>query len=86
MPSNTTLGCDDYLFQWASTVDNYIWSESNVTTLSTPACVQSFQLWNGDVQERCTDETIIVFGKAAPGDFIAGRYSEGSKIACSQPE
>ena len=51
-----------------------------------PACVQSIQLWNEDVQERCTNETLIVFGKAAPAGFIAGRYSEGPKIACSQPE
>ena len=63
-----------------------MWSENNVTTLCTPACAQSVQLWNKDVQQRCIDETIIVFGKAAPADSISGRYSEGLKIACSQPE
>ena len=80
------MNCDQDLFQWADSVDNYLWSESNVADLCTSDCTQSAQQWNADVQNRCTNENMAVFGKMVPVDSVAGRYSEGLNIACLQPE
>lgn len=85
LSSNTTVTCDQDLFLWASSVDTYWWSETNVTDLCTPGCTRSAGNWNADVQKRCDGQSIAVYGKLVEVDSVPGRYYDGLNIACLQP-
>lgn len=82
---NETVSCDQTLFQMSNTVDSYLWTTENVTDLCTPACVTSTAKWWSDVQDRCTMDNIVVYGKIIPAESIAGRFFDGLGIACLQP-
>ncbi|KAG7001882.1 hypothetical protein G7Y79_00030g064150 [Physcia stellaris] len=83
---NTTVGCDEDLFQWTNAVDDHLWSTENVTDLCTPSCATSAQQWNDNVQDKCADDTIATYGKLVPAQTIAGRFIEGLNLACLQPD
>ena len=81
---NTTVGCDDSLFQWTVTVDDHWWEVSNLTTLCTANCTQSAQAWRSSVQQACIDDDLIIYSKLVPAASVAGRFTEGLSIACLQ--
>lgn len=79
---NTTLPCDQTLFQMTSTVDNYRWASDNLTTLCTRDCFAAADDWNIDVQTRCDGDTLVAYNKIVPADSVAGRFLDGVQIAC----
>lgn len=79
---NATLPCDQTLFGMTSTVDNYMWTTDNLTTLCTLDCLAAADDWNDDVQNRCQDDTLVAYNKIVPADSVAGRYLDGVQIAC----
>lgn len=82
---NTTVNCDQTLFQMANTVDSYWWETDNVTALCTGDCLQSTQNWWSAVENSCENDTISAYGKMIPAASIADRYAEGFEIACLKP-
>lgn len=79
---NSTLPCDQDLFQMTSTVDNYFWTSDNLTALCTRDCFAAANGWNSDVQNRCAGDTLVAYNKVVPADSVAGRYLDGIQIAC----
>lgn len=81
---NSTLPCDNSLFQWTVTVDDHWWSEDNLTTLCTADCSTSAQDWEMDVALACVEDDLTVLGKLVPAYTVAGRFVDGLGIACLQ--
>ncbi|KAI2464655.1 hypothetical protein F4781DRAFT_436189 [Annulohypoxylon bovei var. microspora] len=79
---NTTLNCDPDLYRMAGQIDQYYWSEDNITALCTPDCVDDSSTWVGNVGDACVGQTYNVAGKLAPVDSVALRYVEGITMAC----
>lgn len=68
----------------ASSVDSYWWAADNVTSLCTADCTASAQSWDTEVQDKCKNQNIVVYGKLVPVDSVSGRYVDGLGIACLQ--
>ncbi|SPQ21516.1 05f4d12e-4c34-47ca-9eeb-bd15fa2afc2d [Thermothielavioides terrestris] len=81
---NETVSCDDSLFSWTVSVDDYWWEADNLTTLCTPQCTASAATWVSDVLSGCINDDIVIQGKAVPAASVAERFGEGLAIACLQ--
>lgn len=81
---NTTLPCDNYLFGWTVNVDDYFWSEQNVTTLCISECASAAQEWEQNVAVACVSDNIVSYGTLIPAFSVAGRFVDGYSIACLQ--
>ena len=65
-------------------MDDYFWSQDNLTALCTSACTASAQNWEIDVALACVDDDLTVYGKLVPAYTVAGRFTDGLGIACLQ--
>ena len=79
---NTTVPCEQTLFEMASMVDSYLWTSDNITELCNTDCIKSTKTWWADVTEKCSSDTLTTYGKLVPAESVAGRYSEGLDLAC----
>lgn len=66
----------------AGQLDNYYWSEENITSLCTSDCVDDSSTWVGQVGDACIGQTFNVGGRLVPVDSVALRYVEGITMAC----
>ncbi|CAK7203034.1 hypothetical protein SEUCBS139899_005763 [Sporothrix eucalyptigena] len=83
---NTTVTCDPTLLSMAGTVDNYLWSVDNATTLCTSTCLASARAWYDAVNDGCFDDTgLIVRGKVVPLYTVPGRTLDGLNLVCLTP-
>ncbi|KAH7360209.1 hypothetical protein BKA65DRAFT_576795 [Rhexocercosporidium sp. MPI-PUGE-AT-0058] len=79
---NTTLNCDPDLYRMAGQIDNYYWSEDNITALCTSSCIDDSSTWVGNVGDACLGQTFNAAGKLVPVDSVALRFVEGITMAC----
>jgi hypothetical protein len=86
IPRNATLNCDPDLYRMVGQIDNYLWSEDNVTTLCTPDCISDSSDWVANVEDVCLGQTYNVASKLVPVDTVAFRYVEGITLACLKSE
>lgn len=66
----------------AGQIDNYLWSEDNITALCTSDCIADSSTWVANVEEACLGQTYSVASKLVPVDTVAFRYVEGITLAC----
>lgn len=81
--SNTTLPCDNALFQWTLNVDRIHWTEPDVVALCTTECTAGAQRWKAAVGAACADQYIRSGDKFVPADTLSGRFSDGLNVACA---
>ncbi|KAK7991330.1 hypothetical protein PG988_000124 [Apiospora saccharicola] len=79
---NTSLPCDDDLFQWTQQVDQVYWQESDVVTLCTPDCIASTAAWKQSVETACEADYLRSGERYVPADTLSGRFAEGLTMAC----
>ncbi|KAG9963623.1 hypothetical protein KCU61_g3456, partial [Aureobasidium melanogenum] len=79
---NVTVTCDPDLFRMVGQIDQYLWSEDNITALCTSDCIGSSSDWIVTVQTACEGEQMAVASKLVPVEDIAGRYVDGIGLAC----
>ncbi len=82
--SNTTLPCDNSLFQWTLNVDRIHWEEPDVATLCTAECTAGAQRWRTTVRDACADQYVRSGDKYVPADTLSGRFFDGLVVACAQ--
>lgn len=70
----------------AGQIDNYYWSEDNITALCTSSCIDDSSTWIGNVFNACTGQTYNAGGKLVDVDSVAVRYVEGITLACLKSE
>ncbi len=80
------MDCDPDLYRMAGQIDNYYWSEENITTLCTPSCIDNSSTWVGNVGDACVGQTYNVASKLVPVDSVALRFVEGITMACLKSE
>jgi hypothetical protein len=79
---NATLTCDPDLFRMVGQIDQYLWSEDNITSLCTDDCTGSSSDWIVSVQSACDGEEMAVASKLVPVEDVAGRYLDNLGLAC----
>jgi hypothetical protein len=63
-------------------IDQYLWSEDNITSLCTDTCTGSSSGWIVSVQTACDGEQMTVASKLVPVEDVAGRYLDNLGLAC----
>ncbi|KAF2222117.1 hypothetical protein BDZ85DRAFT_274930 [Elsinoe ampelina] len=81
---NTTVACDQDLFQWTVKVDEVWWEPSDASTLCTSSCTASAQSWQETVDSDCVDQELRMGGRYVPAQTISARFLDGLNIACLQ--
>lgn len=82
--SNTTLPCDNSLFQWTLNVDRIHWEEPDVATLCTAECTAGAQRCRTTVRDACADQHVRSGDKYVPADTLSGLFFDGLVVACAQ--
>lgn len=60
---NTTVDCDQDLFQMAGNADGYFWADDNATTLCTGECLSSASSWWSQCTNACEDDQLNAYGR-----------------------
>ena len=68
----------------ALNVDDYFWSNDNLTDLCIDSdCLDEAGAWGNDVESACDGQLIVVNGKLVDVSTVADRYNDGLTIACT---
>ncbi|OAA74234.1 LysM domain-containing protein [Cordyceps fumosorosea ARSEF 2679] len=81
---NSTLPCDNALFQWTLNVDRLHWEEPDVAGLCTKDCTAGAARWRTDVKAACADQYVRSGDRYVPADTLSGRFTDGLNVACAQ--
>ena len=81
---NTTLPCDQDLFQWTHKADQVYFEEKDVIALCTPDCVASTKKWSQNVEAACANDYLRSGERYVPADTLSSRFVEGLNMACMQ--
>ncbi|GJC98179.1 lysM domain-containing protein [Colletotrichum higginsianum] len=81
---NSTVACDQDLFQRTINVDGLWWQEQDVTTLCGTGCLTSARDWHANVESSCAYDLMIQGDRLVEADTLSGRFLEGLELACTR--
>ncbi|KAI1880137.1 hypothetical protein JX265_001758 [Neoarthrinium moseri] len=80
---NETLPeCDQTLLQMTASLENYWWTDDNLTALCGNNCSLSVTNWNMDSAAACDEQYFTAYGKLVPIWTVTERYVESLGVAC----
>lgn len=80
------LKCVSDLYRKVCQIDDWYWSEDNITALCTSSCIDDSSTWVGNVADVCIGQTYNAGGKLVKMDSVTFRYVEGITMACLKSE
>ncbi|KAI0437595.1 hypothetical protein F4803DRAFT_555865 [Xylaria telfairii] len=86
--NQTILECDQTLLQMTQNLENYWWTDDNLTAICSPnsetglSCMDSVTNWNGDSASACDEQYFTAYGSLVPIWTVTERFRDSISFAC----
>ncbi|RKU41544.1 hypothetical protein DL546_001268 [Coniochaeta pulveracea] len=82
---NRTLpSCDQTLLQMTQNLENYWWTDSNLTAICSTNCSQEVTFWSTDALADCDNQYYTAYGKLVPIWEVTDRFRDSVDFACME--
>ncbi|KAI0856210.1 hypothetical protein F4860DRAFT_493672 [Xylaria cubensis] len=86
--NQTIPECDQTLVQMTQSLENYWWTDDNLTAICTPnnetstSCADAVTSWNGDAAAACDEQYFAAYGQLLPIWSVTERFRDSISFAC----
>ncbi|ORY61421.1 uncharacterized protein BCR38DRAFT_487174 [Pseudomassariella vexata] len=86
--NQTISECDQTLLQMTQSLENYWWTDDNLTAICTPndtttlTCADAVSEWNGNAAAACDEQYFAAYGQLVPIWTVTERFVDSTSFAC----
>lgn len=80
--NQTITECDQTLLQMTQSLENYWWTDDNLTDVCTSGCAGAVSQWNGDAAAACDEQYFTAYGRLVPIWTVTERFVDNVNFAC----
>ncbi|KDN63841.1 putative LysM domain-containing protein [Colletotrichum sublineola] len=80
--NQTIPECDQTLLQMTMNLENYWWTDDNLTAICDSGCAQAVGSWNYNASDPCYEQTFTAYGKLVPIWTVTERVVDNLRFAC----
>ncbi|KAK1719373.1 hypothetical protein CaCOL14_006064 [Colletotrichum acutatum] len=80
--NQTIPECDQTLLQMTMNLENYWWTDDNLTAVCDSGCAEAVGSWNYNVSDPCFEQSFTAYGKLVPIWTVTERVVDNLIFAC----